>query len=603
MSSLRVLQAEGIDCEPSLLGCYISHNSVLQDIITPLTPDHCVSIPHEGTIKITMKTMCEDSQIIGSVVFPLEILTHEQFWLPLSGDEPLAFLAEMPDLPRIQVCIESYEHSCELSPESNTITVSDEENDWPRLRLQLKMQSFSLQEITAELRATKDTLKSEHSTRQVLEHKLHETQSEYSQFVVQAQGREKSMLRLLEQKDLEIAENINQTLKLQGYLDRLLEDKRHVEEKLACLQTVASNDEGELLREQVVQLKYQLAQEDKRREELQEMLMQIGKEWRETEGQEKMNNEHKLIKAEQEVLRAKNCIQALQGELENVRAEDERNRFEQSQAMLEIVRITGEKVELHKDLQSRIEEIEGLRMERTSLQEDLSEKTEEFTNSEAKNMELTTKVEDLSGELGAVKDHNSSLAEDLSAERQTNEKLLEKLQQEKLYSERLNEQIIQARIQYEKLEEASKGPALESLVETCLRGLKKETAVTCTEGKFFFEGTQIFLMKRNEYMVDVKTYTGAIPLAEYISCPRTPSLKKRVSQDVRAENEENTSFSSYYSIDKEKSFLFLEKKTESSTKKQPIAAKIATKNTIKVPLRDKNSRPGSLSVERRRPFK
>ena len=140
------------------------------------------------------------------------------------------------------------------------------------------MQSFSLQEMSSELILVKEKLENECNAKQSLEKRLFDIQKEYSQFVSQAQGREKSMLKLLEQKDLEIAENINQTLKLQGYLDRLLEDKRHVEEKLTCLQTVAANDETELLRQQVNHLKYQLTQEDKRRQELQDMLLQIGKE-------------------------------------------------------------------------------------------------------------------------------------------------------------------------------------------------------------------------------------------------------------------------------------------------------------------------------------
>ena len=79
MSTLRVLCAEGIDCEASLLGCYVSYNNTLQDIITPLTADHSISLPLEGIIKILMKTMCEDSRVIGSVIFPLEIVTNETF--------------------------------------------------------------------------------------------------------------------------------------------------------------------------------------------------------------------------------------------------------------------------------------------------------------------------------------------------------------------------------------------------------------------------------------------------------------------------------------------------------------------------------------------
>ena len=185
---------------------------------------------------------------------------------------------EKPENPKILIKIEPCDHSCELSPESNIITVSDEENDWPRLRVQLKMQNFSLQEMSAELQNVKLELINEREAKESIQFKLLETQNEYSLFVSQAQGREKSMLRLLEQKDLEIAENISQTLKIQGYLDRVLEDKRHVEEKLACLKTLTSTDEVESLKQQIFHLKTQLFQEDKRRQELQDLLLQIGKE-------------------------------------------------------------------------------------------------------------------------------------------------------------------------------------------------------------------------------------------------------------------------------------------------------------------------------------
>lgn len=597
MSALRIIQAEGIDCEASLLGCYISHNNVLQDIITPLAPDHSVSLPHEGLVKITMKNMSEDSKIIGSVVFPLEILTKEQFWLPLQGDQVLSVLPDSPALPRIKIAMDSYENSCELSPESNIITVSDEENDYPRLRLQLKMQAFSLQEMSSELTTTKASLKNELCTIQLLETKLSDTQKDYSQFVVQAQGREKSMLRLLEQKDVEIAENINQTLKLQGFLDRLLEDKRHVEEKLACLQTVACNDETEMLREQVGQLKYQLIQEDKRRQELQDMLLQIGKEWRETEDQEKLNTENKLVRAEQEMIRAKGSIQGLNAELEKVKSMMENKINEEICVKREVARMECEIAGLEGKVRGLEEEILRVKEENMELGLKVEGKDKELDGVNERNTEMTERIEELLEKTRRITEESEKSSEELEEERRNHEKTIEKLQQEKMYSERLYDQIIQARFHSDALIEKINTPSVESLVESILKSLKRENAITWTDGKSFFENSEISLVKRSEHTVDVKTATGMIPLADFIYCPKTPSIRKRNSQEIRENDLENISYNSSFSIDPEKSFI-INKKSE--TKSKSFKPSLISQ---KVPLKDKNTRVGSVSVERRRAFK
>jgi hypothetical protein len=596
MYVLKVLKAEGTEYDAGLLGCYISHNSILQDIITPLTPEHSVLVPLEGQMKIIIKTMCENSEVLGSVAFPLESVNKDTMWLPISGENTLESIPENPDSPRIQISLELTENSCELSPESHIISISDEENDWSRLRLQLKMQNFSLQEMTSEVQTNKSKLKLEMDSKILLETKLHETQKEYSLFVSQAQRREQSMLTLLEQKDLEIAESINQTLKVQGYLDRLLEDKRHVEEKLACLKTVTSNEETESLRTQITSLRAQLAQEDKRRQELRDMLLQIGKEWRETEDQEKINNENKLIKTEQEVLRAKGAIQSLQLDLEKEKNACDKIAYDLKVARQDCTKLQDEKKECENELQELKQNLNSFSATNADLEISLKQLRDQIETSERNNIILDQNLSKLKTDYETIAKQNSELTEALQSEKKNNEKILEKIQQEKLYSERLNELVIQERLNSEKIKDECQGPDLETLIDEIFQSLRLEKNLIKADGCYMYENSEIHLVRRVEYFVDVKTSSGIVPLAEFLLCPRTPCLRNRVSQDSKIENELD-SIGSYCSTDKEK-LLFSEKHD-----KKAKTNKSFSKNFMKLPLKEKNTRLESLSVERRRPFK
>lgn len=606
---LKVLKAEGMECDPSQLGCYIHHNDILQDIITPLAPDHSVCLPSEGYLKITLKSMSEDSTTIGTVVFSQDIVHKERFWLPLSGEEPLTYIPDIPESPMIQISIENCEHSCELSPESNIITVSDEENDWPRLRLQLKMQNFTIQELSSELQNTKEKLSLENDSKQQVEDKHQETLKEYSQFVSQAQEREKSMLRLLEQKDLEIAENINQALKLQGYLDRLLEDKRHLEEKLTCFKTVAANDETEILKQQVYNLKTQLAHEDKRRQEMQEMLLQIGKEWRENEDQEKLNIENKLLKAEQEILRGKVAVQELTLEVEKGNNTIDKLSYEILATKQELDRTNQEKAECESEINELKTQYEGFKNRISELEGEIVINNLSVQEGTECIESLTSSITILEKSLLESQKACDELAEFLNEEKKLTIKLTEKYQQEKLYTERLNEQIIHERISNEKIRDDFRGPGIEVLIDNIYKTLKLENPVLKVGDSYFLNGEEVFLERKTEYLVEVKTEAGNVPFIEFISCPRTPAQKKKNSQDSKTENEVE-SMSSCFSIDKDKSMFNADKmeKVEKSDKTDKKEQKQKTVRVLgkvigKLPLKDRNGRQGSLSVERKRPFK
>lgn len=561
MSILKILQVEGLPHTESEFALYIHINNILQEILTPPTSDHSIILPTEGELKLILKTI-NDSSSLSSLSLDLNSLKFEQTWLNLQPE------AKCSDYnTRVQISLEPCDNSYELSMISNELV--DEEVEYPRLRLQLKMQTFSIQEMSLEIQSTKQKLFNESKLRQSTEQKLQETVKEYTQFVNMAQAREKSMLKLLEQKDLEIAENINQTLKLQGYLDRLLEDKRHVEEKLACLKTLVSNDETEVLRQQVTQLKNQLAQEDKRRQELQEMLMQIGKEWRETEDQEKTNYENKLVQAEQDVLRSNSTIQDLQIDLQRFQSQQEKNAIETQLLNQELERTYQEKKlnlaeisDLKGKIKSKEEKIEELNQVIESLNRQISIITQE----NEKNSDVIQSNEDMISLLEKNLKQSTQL---LHEEQDKTETLSQKLQEEKIYCNRLNDQILQERLSIEKCRELTEGPDIDTLIDNTFASLKMENSILKIGESYFYDGSEVTLSKKVDYWVQLtsSTHPGPVTLTQFLQTPRAIDFSLH-----------------------------------------SVCSKVATKgpkklSITKLPLKERNLRTGSNSVERKKTFK
>lgn len=84
---ISIIKTEGFDYP--CLGCYISVNERLYDVVTPLNEDNetnTVSIPNYGMLKLTVKTMGKQENLLGSVSFLLDSDIFEgRCWLPLSS--------------------------------------------------------------------------------------------------------------------------------------------------------------------------------------------------------------------------------------------------------------------------------------------------------------------------------------------------------------------------------------------------------------------------------------------------------------------------------------------------------------------------------------
>jgi hypothetical protein len=109
-TEVTIAGAEGLGSDLSSVGCYVSLDGRLHDVITPLNnqpgPDTAVLLPHEGEVRFIVKNMGGDDHVFGSVSLPLGLLpdTPGQLWLPLferlDGDL-LHTLPEEVDSPKI----------------------------------------------------------------------------------------------------------------------------------------------------------------------------------------------------------------------------------------------------------------------------------------------------------------------------------------------------------------------------------------------------------------------------------------------------------------------------------------------------------------------
>ena len=110
---VSIRSVEGISADLSSMGCYLSIDGRLYDVITPLSnpgPDATIKLPVSGELRLIIKNMSGNVQVFGSVSIPLEMLPKDpgRLWLPLfdymDGDL-LHALPLNPEPPRLLLAI------------------------------------------------------------------------------------------------------------------------------------------------------------------------------------------------------------------------------------------------------------------------------------------------------------------------------------------------------------------------------------------------------------------------------------------------------------------------------------------------------------------
>ena len=110
---VSIRSVEGVSADLSSMGCYLSIDGRLYDVITPLSnpgPDATIKLPLAGELRLIIKNMSGNDQVFGSVSIPLEMLPRDpgRLWLPLfdymDGDL-LHALPLNPEPPRLLLSI------------------------------------------------------------------------------------------------------------------------------------------------------------------------------------------------------------------------------------------------------------------------------------------------------------------------------------------------------------------------------------------------------------------------------------------------------------------------------------------------------------------
>lgn len=219
MSSIKIqiIRAEGEDWNNSALGCYVSLDNELVDVITPLNSQHesnMIKVPSKGNLKLFVKTMGDSSRFLGSILIPLDILPSKGYiWLPLSAqmsDTPLTSIPDSVQSPKILLAIsnENCQSYTETAPPLPTLLSSEA--------------ALRIQELQTQL-------KEETQSRTTFHQAYLSLMNSSNKQLLNAEARESSMINLLEAKDREIQ-------RLKGIVD-----------KLECSQKTADEEKEKLL--------------------------------------------------------------------------------------------------------------------------------------------------------------------------------------------------------------------------------------------------------------------------------------------------------------------------------------------------------------------
>ncbi|CAG9315680.1 unnamed protein product [Blepharisma stoltei] len=122
---LSVIRTEGITEELSSVGCYITVDDRLVDVITPLNSHSKETsiLPMKGDLRLIIKGMGNSDEVVGSVFLPIQILPTEGLqWLPLNSKLSEESLLQVPDEvlpPKILLSIKSFAVSNEAREEKS----------------------------------------------------------------------------------------------------------------------------------------------------------------------------------------------------------------------------------------------------------------------------------------------------------------------------------------------------------------------------------------------------------------------------------------------------------------------------------------------------
>ena len=216
---LSVLSIQGLS-DLSTLGCYVTVNGRLFDVLTPL--DHCeatepVAVYSTGTLALIIRAMGQSA--VATVKVQLEAIPVDQeVWLPLScHPEELKTIPHFVNSPKVAVTLgQTYKSRLRVCP-----YVGDTFSSSHKYRLQ----TYLVKDLAKEVTALRSQLLSLHSLQSTWKHTLKAARQSAASVLTQTKHRETALLETLAllQREIQI---LKQTcLELEA-------DKEQLENKL-----------------------------------------------------------------------------------------------------------------------------------------------------------------------------------------------------------------------------------------------------------------------------------------------------------------------------------------------------------------------------------
>ena len=345
---LQIAKVQGVTADLSIVGCYVSLDGRLYDVITPLktqSADSIVLLPSSGQLRLMIKKMSSgDDQVIGSVSFGIGLFpaVGGQFWVPLCAhmqdDAITAFGAETQGprlllkvaMPRMLPPVhETTETSIEESSleqfaqargedESNTskVTFGDMSAVEPSKEDPVPKDEKLINDLKQQVESLQNLLRIEKSQREAQETKLKTVFAEYEAAQKRMMTREKSLTSHLLDKDKELFRCIEENTELKIVARQTESEMYQLQEKIRLIEAQSASAALVSTSEALEFALDQLKESEQRRKELQSQVL----------SSMDMMDPAEEVSAQMEDLKAQ--IAALQAENSDLRAKDVRSARE-----------------------------------------------------------------------------------------------------------------------------------------------------------------------------------------------------------------------------------------------------------------------------------
>ena len=258
---IELLKTECEWSQPSL-GCYISVNSNLLEVITPLNNPHevnSVEIPSEGTLRLVIRDMGKTDGYLGSLSVPISMLEDcHLVWLPLftsSASDALSQIEGIANGPRIMLAVASgeFEHH-EVSSyaelynnsisgnctASKIIASSPTEEFFSRIsdfknldeNTNGDKQQKVIDVLNVELENYQGEIEKEKEKNKALQKKIDQLIEVVKSNSNRALNRENSLLDLMNEKEKQINQCIEINIDLQNYVRKSDLEKKSMQEMI-----------------------------------------------------------------------------------------------------------------------------------------------------------------------------------------------------------------------------------------------------------------------------------------------------------------------------------------------------------------------------------